>query len=104
MDGIGVLSLMNATGNMTMGVTSGENNYYIKAIADFTFSFGIFSNLYADYISKSSVDEPPKKPKKKPVLERIKEQIGTLLPQPILQPIPVQSYSTLNSYVSSPAQ
>lgn len=65
----------------------------MNSISDLTFGLGTLGWVSADYMAKSDIGTPPPKPKKKSVLERIKE----LLPQPIPEPVPVSMYSVIDS-------
>jgi len=96
---IGVVETLAGVGQLVAGVVSGNNELYTDSISHLTFGLGILGWVGANYMAKSDIGTPPPKPKKKPVLERIKEKVEKFLPQPTLEPVPVQTYSTLDNYL-----
>ncbi|MBI4154555.1 hypothetical protein HY498_00515 [Candidatus Woesearchaeota archaeon] len=92
---IGVVETLAGVGYLVAGV-SGNNELYLDSISHLTFGLGMLGWISADYMAKSDIGTPPPEPKKKPVLERIKEKVGELLPQPT--PVPVRVYARIASY------
>lgn len=95
---IGVVGTLVGAGYLVAGAVSGNNELYMDSINHLSFGLGTLGWISADYMAKSDIGTPPKKPKKKPVLERIKEKFGGLLPQPEPEPVSVQMYSKSDSY------
>ncbi|MBI5398892.1 hypothetical protein HZB03_05500 [Candidatus Woesearchaeota archaeon] len=96
--GLGVVQTLVGVGHLVAGAVSGNNQLYVNSISHLTLGLGILGWVSADYMAKSDIGTPPPKPKKKPVLERIKEKVGGLLPQPTPEPVSVRMYSGINSY------
>lgn len=87
--GLGVVETLVGVGHLVAGAVSGNNELYMDSMRYLSFGLGTLGWVSADYMAKSGIETPPPKPKKKPVLERIKEKVGRLLPQPTPEPIPV---------------
>lgn len=73
--GMGVITMLGGVGGLVAGTISGNNDYYVNSLNSLSLGLGLLGWISADYISKSDVGDPPKKPKKKPVLERIRESL-----------------------------
>ncbi|MBI2543479.1 MAG: hypothetical protein HYW24_04825 [Candidatus Aenigmarchaeota archaeon] len=78
-----------------MGAIYGLSNLGYGIISDdkYAISNGLFSLGYglgaefissALYLERANLDDPPKRPKRKPINELLKEKLGGLLPQPRL--------------------
>lgn len=84
----GTHSLVSGIGTAIVSFIYNNDELYKFSINDLTFGLGFLSWASANYISKSDIGEPPKKPKKKPIYERIKEGITNLIPKPAYQRFP----------------
>jgi hypothetical protein len=82
----GVLLTAFGVGYLSAGAMTGDVDWFKKAFTNITFGLGTFSWLTADYISRSNLDDPPPKPKRKPLMESIKARLSTLMPQPMPNP------------------
>ncbi len=96
--GSGIFGTLVGVGHLIAGAVSGNNELYMDSVSHLTWGLGILGLKSADYIAKSDIGTPPPKPKKKPVLERIKDKIGGLLPQPIPESVSVRMYSKIENY------
>lgn len=67
---------------------NGNDELYRSSINNLTFGLGFLSLTSANYISKADLGEPPTKPKKKPIYQRIREGITNLIPKPAYQRFP----------------
>ena len=99
--GLGVAGTLAGAGHLIAGAVSGNNELYLGSINPLSFGLGILGSMGADYMTKSDIGTPPPKPKKKPVLERIKEKLGGLLPQLMPLPAPAMMYSGTDDYSSA---
>ena len=72
-----------------------------EAISDLTTAAGILGLSSSLYIKDSNPKLLDKEPFWKKAYDWAKEKVGSLAPQPIPQPVPVQAYSTLDSYVQA---
>lgn len=95
---LGVIQTLIGVGHLVAGAVSGNNQLYMDSVSHLTWGLGILNWVSADYMAKSDIGTPPSKPKKKPVLERIKDKIGGLLPQPIPESVSVRMYSGIENY------
>ena len=96
--GSGVVETLVEVGYLVVGAVSENNELYMDSVNKLSVGLGVLGYISADYMAKSDIGTPPPKPKKKPILERIKEKVRDLLPQPTLEPFPVQMYSGIDSY------
>jgi hypothetical protein len=92
---LGVIGLVNE-------LITGDNQSYHHSLNLLGLGIGLVSYSSADYMAKSDLGSPPQKPKKKPVLERIKEKFGELVPPPTNETIllKVNNYS-ISKYINS---
>ncbi len=88
---LGVVDTLFGVGHLVVGAISGNEELYMSSLSHLLSGSGALGMVSADYMAKSDIGTPPPKPKKKPVLERIKEKVEKLLPQPALEPVPVQN-------------
>lgn len=96
--GAGVSMTLIGIVDLIAGAVSENNEWYNHSIKDLSLGLGLLFYTSANYIAKSDIGTPHPKPKKKPVLERIKEKVERFLPQPTPNPISVGMYSEINSY------
>lgn len=94
--GIGAGNLIAGICELTAAVTTGDPSWYFSAGRELSFGMANLAWTTADYMSASDIGEPPKK---KPVMERIKDTMNLLLPKPA--PVPATAYSALDNYVLS---
>lgn len=94
--GAGVMTTASGIAHLVAGAITGEDGYYTKAIHELTYGLGFISFISADYVSKSNMGNPPPRPKKKPLFDRIKEKWGALFPEPI--PEPARAYAPIVKY------
>lgn len=91
------LSVILAKSTLIIGeAISGNQDLIKESLLDVNFGLGALSVAAANYIHQTNFDPPPKKSKKKPVLERIRDKLEEFMPQPIPEPVPVKTYSALN--------
>lgn len=95
------ISLFNASiGSLeiSLGIKMGDYETVKKGMITLAQGLGLFALTSGNYLHQSSFNPPPPRPKKKPVWERIKEELQAIMPQPASQPIPMQYCSARESY------
>lgn len=97
--GSGVLATIGGVSSLIYGVITRDGEALAYGTGLLTNGLGLVFWKTGDYLEKIDAGEPPKKPKKKPVLERIKDGIGGILPQPTPEPVPVRTYSGIDNYI-----
>lgn len=95
----GAITTLVGVGNLVAIAIYGDNKRYMDSVSLITTGLGVLCLISADYMAKSDIGDPTPKPKKKPVLEIIKDKITELLPQPTTEPVPVNGYSRIENYV-----
>jgi hypothetical protein len=83
-------NLFRGAGYTIDGIMHNNPSHIITGAEDLSFGTSMFLFATATYLGRIKIDDPPKRPKKKPVLERIKEGIYGILPQPIAHPAPAK--------------
>ena len=96
--GFGAFETLVGFGCLSVGAISGNSELYMDSLNSFAFGLGFLALVSADYMSRSDTGAPPPKPKKKPILGRIREKVGGLFPKPATQPVTVGDYNVLESY------
>jgi len=79
--GLGAISTLTRATEIIAGAISGDYGLIKEGLDNIGYGIGVLSWITANYLHQTDFNPPPPKPKKKPILERIK--IGKLLPQPI---------------------
>mgnify|MGYP001578381117 CR=1 FL=1 len=90
--GLGIIATAIGVGSLLSGIVSGNNEHYLNSINGLSLGLGTLGWVSADYMAKSDIGEPPKKPVKKSIFERINESIDRLLPDPLPEPSSVGVY------------
>ena len=85
---LGTESLVMGIGTAIVSFINGNDELYRSSIINLTYGLGFLSWTSANYISKSDLGEPPTKPKKKPIYERIMNGITNLILKPAYQRYP----------------
>jgi len=91
--GLGLIHTTESTIQIVAGVISGNNEWVQEGLNNISYGIGVLSWATANYLHLTDFDPPPPKPKKKPVLEKIKDDLEELLPNPLPEPIPVRNSS-----------
>lgn len=78
---VGCPFVLASTAKILYGVGSGNYQQYLSGIETLPYSLGLFTFWSSLYLLRTNPGNPPPKPKKKPLWERVKE----LLPSP---PVP----------------
>ncbi len=90
---LGSIGTTIGAGYIVAGAITGNNQLYLDSLKHLTYGLGTLSYVSADYMAKSNIGSPPPKPKKKPVLERVKERIDGFISLPTPDPIHVTNYA-----------
>lgn len=93
--GLGVLAIISGASSLIYGAVTRDGEALAYGTGLLSNGLGLVFWKTGDYLEKIDAGEPPKKPKKEPVLDRNKDRIGGILPQPI----PVRIYSGIRDYV-----
>jgi len=97
----GVSETARGLGYLIHGVANNDNESFLTSAKLLSIGIGCLAPFSALYMGRGDYEDPPPKPKKRPILERIKEKIEVLSPQPVPQPVPVEEYSTLEIYAKA---
>ena len=76
------------------GIKMNDNNVAHFGIRFLTMGFGLVCGMGGKYVDMVNTSEPPTKPKKEPLLERIKNGLRSLFPEPVAVPVyPPHAYA-----------
>ncbi len=87
--GLGSTTLLYNGIKIINGMASGSSQEMSRGIIRAQYSIGTILWGFGNYLNKMSFGDPPPKPKKEPLLERLKEKIRFSLPQPSPVPSPL---------------
>lgn len=77
--------------SLILGYVNSDVDQYIQAIDLLSTGIGTFSAGMVWYVTRVNPGDPPKRPKKKPLTERMKEALEQLTPEPVHEPIKINS-------------
>lgn len=83
-------NLVEGTVETIGGLYLGDQAYFNQGMYNLTYGSGLLGWMLADYLNKTDVGDPPKKPKKKKVIELVKEWF--LRPQPVPVKISIEKF------------
>ena len=97
--GLGISSTAAYLSLIGTGLAIDNPKILEQGINNLGYGMGVLSWMTAHYINKSNFEPPPPKPKRKPVLERVKDKIVQikekaegLIPHGIPEPVPVKLF------------
>lgn len=80
---MGILSSISGLNHCALGYFYNNPENLLESVFDLSFSLAISSFTSANYISKADIEDPPKKPKKEKVYEKIYNFFRTLVPKKV---------------------
>jgi len=89
--GSGISFIIYGAIELVNGLVNGDHNSLSSGANDMSYGVGFFSWGTANHFKRVDIDDPPAKPKKKSVRERVKDWTNGLLPHPL--PNPSSGYS-----------
>ena len=80
---LGTLAFTSGLNILSLGYFYDNSENLLRFADDFLFSFGVLGFVSANYISKSDLEDPTKKPKKEKVYDKVYNFFRNLVPKKV---------------------